>query len=55
MSIGLVFWIIMLIWLIHWAGANWGGWPGPAWASGLILFILFFLLGWHDFGFMIHQ
>lgn len=54
MSIGLIFWIIMLLWIIGWAGSVWapGQYPWPQ-ASALMLFILLFLLGWHAFGFII--
>jgi len=53
MSMGLVFWIIMLLWLIfmllwHWPNSGIGPW-GP-WGNSIILFILFLLLGWHAFG-----
>ena len=58
MSIGLLFWIIMIIWLFygfmyHSSPERFGpyGWAG----HGLLLFVLFFLLGWHDFGFIIHR
>jgi hypothetical protein len=58
MSIGEIFWVIMLLLLIFGFGyraapdrfGNWG-WAG----GGLIIFILFFLLGWKNFGFIIHQ
>ncbi len=54
MSIGFIFWLLMIIWAVFgfpgntWAGA-WG--PRVGWGLG---FILFFLLGWHDFGFVVH-
>lgn len=57
MSIGLVFWILMLIWLVF---GSWGIWnaPGPpGWpvlGSNLLLFVLLLLLGWHAFGPPIH-
>ncbi len=53
MTLGLAFYIIMLLWLV---GAFWRGWPGgpQAWGPDLLLFILFLLLGWHDFGAPIH-
>jgi hypothetical protein len=56
MSIGLIFWVLMLLWLVSYWGTNWGGWgPNAGHAGSLLLFILFFLLGWHDFGFIVHQ
>lgn len=54
MSIGLIFWIIMLLWIISWAGSTWGGWSGPfIHANSILIFILLFLLGWHAFGFIV--
>lgn len=51
MGIGLIFWILMLIWLIAaWPGVNFG----PPWGGSLLLFILLLLLGWHSFGQPIH-
>jgi hypothetical protein len=55
MTLGLAFWILMLLWLV---GALWwsGRWnQGSAvWAPDLLLFILLLLLGWHAFGPPIH-
>jgi hypothetical protein len=56
MSIGLIFWVIMLIWLIF--SISWNqGWLrttyGPL-GSSLLLFVLFLLLGWRVFGAPIH-
>jgi hypothetical protein len=52
-TLGLAFWILMLIWLVW---GLWTTWPNPqGWASGnLVLFILLLLLGWHAFGPPIH-
>jgi len=53
MSIGLIFWILMLLWLVM---GFWLYWPGrPAQPYGmfgttLFLFVLFLLLGWRVFG-----
>ena len=49
MTIGLMFWILMLIWLV------WGVWSNKAVLTtagpGLALeFVLFLLLGWQAFG-----
>ena len=57
MSIGLVFWIIMLLWIVSIGRNDVGGldWPLLGLRGSLLFFILFFLLGWHDFGFIIHQ
>ena len=58
MSLGQVFWILMLLWLVfslfyYARPEQLGGWGLRG--HGLFLFALFFLLGWHDFGFIIHQ
>jgi len=52
MSMGLVYWILMLLWLVF---GLWWHWPnyGPM-GSSLILFILLLLLGWKVFGPPIH-
>jgi hypothetical protein len=55
MSIGLLFWILMVIWIVL------GIVPEPTgvryWNAGrtVILVVLLFLLGWHNFGFIIHD
>jgi hypothetical protein len=55
MSIGLLFWVLMVFWILSWVGTTWGGLAGPyIHASTLLFFILLFLLGWHAFGFIIH-
>lgn len=54
MPIGLLFWILMVLWFFSWVGSTWN--VGPPWAlhaGNLVLFVLLFLLGWHDFGFII--
>jgi hypothetical protein len=56
MSKGLLFWILMVIWLIF---GVWRALPdvrGGQWqaaAPSLLEFILFFLLGWAVFGFVV--
>lgn len=55
MSLGLVFWILMLLWLVLWLW-DWRsptGWWSP-YGSNLFLFILFLILGWHSFGAPVH-
>jgi hypothetical protein len=58
MSIGFIFWLIMLIWLLFalaW-NFNWSAGVttyGP-FGNSLLLFILFALLGWRVFGAAIH-
>jgi hypothetical protein len=54
MPIGIAFWVIMLIWLVfglfgHVLGLAVGV---TATVSTVLLFVLFFLLGWKVFGFM---
>jgi hypothetical protein len=51
MSLGLAFWIIMLIWLVFGGLVHFGMVSGLwAGASTLLLFVLFGLLGWQAFG-----
>jgi hypothetical protein len=53
MSIGLCFWILMLIWLV--SGITW---PMREWRSGvsnLVLFIILVLVGWQIFGAPLHK
>lgn len=50
MSLGLVFWVLMLLWLVLWFYPQY---PAPNWpvvGGGVLLFILLLILGWHDFG-----
>lgn len=55
MPIGLLFWMLMILWIIFggvwWRnGVNWQyGWGG----NMLLVFCLFFLLGWAEFGFIL--
>jgi hypothetical protein len=53
MTIGLVFWILMLLWLVLGLWSNWPGISGGQIAplgSSVLLFILLLLLGWDAFG-----
>jgi hypothetical protein len=56
MSLSLMFWILMLIWVIFGFVWNSGVVPGPygLWGHSLLLFILLLLLGWQVFGAPIH-
>jgi hypothetical protein len=56
MSIGFIFWLLMLLWLLSWLSGTYaaGQFPWAIHASNLLFLILLFLLGWHSFGFMIH-
>jgi hypothetical protein len=55
MTFGLIFWILMLLWLIY---GFWGWWgvahPHYWYGHGLLLFILFLLIGWKVFGAPVH-
>jgi len=52
MTLGLAFWILMLIWLVFGVAVHGGYVAGGAvgWGSTLLLFMLFLLLGWRVFG-----
>lgn len=53
MAMGLMFWILMLLWLVFGLWSNWPAVSGGQWqplGSSLLLFILLLLLGWHAFG-----
>lgn len=52
MSLQLIFWILMLIWLIFgfaWHGGYLTG-PYGGWGNTVLLFVLFLILGWAVFG-----
>lgn len=56
MSIGLLFWILMIIWFVFGLMNNWPGTtPRPFATVGntTLLFLLLFLLGWGVFGFVL--
>ena len=56
MDIGFIFWLIMLLAIIFWAGGYWGPYANNPTAlrfNGIWVFILLFLLGWRIFGFII--
>lgn len=57
MSISLLFWVIMVVWLLF---GIWTSWPvgaanGKAVAGTAILWVLLALLGWQVFGPAIHH
>lgn len=57
MTLGLCFWVLMLIWAVFGLVSTWPGSPvGSYWPIGnmVLLFALFLLLGWHAFGPPIH-
>jgi hypothetical protein len=54
MSIGLLFWVLMVLWLVSWVGTRWGSITGPyVYANEFLFFVLLFLLGWKSFGFIL--
>lgn len=58
MSIGTLFWFLMIIWVLFGFAWNWPGnsYVGPYGPIGntLLLFILLMLLGWRVFGAALH-
>lgn len=42
MTLGIAFWVLMLLWLVLW-------WVHPPYST-LVVFVLFALLGWKVFG-----
>jgi hypothetical protein len=56
MTLGLAFWIIMLIWFVFGLALHFGV-VGLAYAFGgtLMLFVLFLILGWQVFGAPLHK
>jgi hypothetical protein len=55
MPIGLLFWVLMVIVLIFGLLTRVSAFQNYAWGWNWLLYILLFLLGWHAFGFIIHQ
>jgi hypothetical protein len=51
MQRGLIFWVIMLVWVVFFVAVSfgYGGTYGPR-ASGAVELILFVLLGWQVYG-----
>jgi len=51
MTIGFLFWLLMLLWLIFGAYVHRTAFGTPVvWGGNLMLWILLFLLGWRVFG-----
>jgi hypothetical protein len=52
MSKGLLFWVLMILWLVFGIGLTFWPTPGPYIKAGpmLLEFVLFGLLGWAVFG-----
>jgi len=55
MPLGIVFWVLFIIWLLFYGTWRFGGgaWPHGENANGFLLALLVFILGWHSFGFII--
>ncbi len=54
MSLSLVYWVLMLIWLVF---SAWSGWAGGIKASGgsIVPFLLLLVIGWKVFGAPVHS
>jgi len=52
LTLGLIFWILMLLWLVFGIATRMGSVPEQygVWGNQVFLFILFLLLGWRVFG-----
>lgn len=58
MSIGLLYWILMLLWLTLGIFRSWPGAPADvrlSWGGDVLLFVLLLLLGWAAFGAAVHR
>jgi len=57
MTLGLCYYIILLVWLVFGLLSHFGFVAGPytAGVSAVVLFILFLLLGWQVFGPPLHR
>lgn len=54
MTFGLVFWVLMLVWLVFGIWQYYTPDPRLGIGNSLFLFVLFLLLGWKTFGAPIH-
>jgi len=51
MTIGFIFWLLMLLWLVFGAWTYRGQINAPfVWGGNALFFLLLFLLGWRVFG-----
>ncbi len=48
MPMGILFWVLMILWLISFAFG--GSWPYAVYTTTGLLFVLLGLLGWKTFG-----
>ena len=57
MSLGMLFWVLYVVWFIFggWVGLNLPAGPERPryWGTSLFLLVLIFLLGWKVFGFVV--
>ncbi len=56
MSIGLLFWLLVVLWFVfglYWNSGDIRAGNFGVFGGNLLLFILIFLLGWKTFGFII--
>jgi len=57
MTLGLAFWVLFILWFVFDGGVRSGNpalagyWYGP-W---IVFALMMFIIGWHDFGFIIHN
>ena len=56
MSLGILFWIIMLLTVFFGWWTNYGnpGWRYGAFSNMLVILVLIAILGWHAFGAPVH-
>ena len=57
MGIGIAFYVLWIVWGVFGVASNWSGGGTPPWVGGvgnLLMFVLFVLLAWHNFGAPIH-
>lgn len=53
MTLALLFWILMILWL---AFSIYSGWPlGKPFAGSLLLWVILAIIGWQIFGAAIHK
>jgi hypothetical protein len=59
MTLALLYWVLMLLWLVF---GLWSNWPAPGTPVGfrplggtVLLFILLLVLGWQVFGTPVHK
>lgn len=57
MSMGFIFWLLMVLWVFFLGGLGWRNKPEDRMflPAGAIVFVLLFLLGWKVFGFIVQS